>query len=34
MKVFKHLNLESKPNPTLSTSSIDDSLWGVGASIE
>jgi hypothetical protein len=26
MKVFKHLNPESKPNPTLPTSSIDDSL--------
>jgi hypothetical protein len=26
MKVFKHLNTESKPNPTLSTFGIDDSL--------
>jgi hypothetical protein len=34
MKVFKHLNPESKPNPTLSTFGIDYSLWGVEASIE
>jgi hypothetical protein len=26
MKLFKHLNLELKPNPTLSTFGIDDSL--------
>jgi hypothetical protein len=34
MKVFKHLNLRSKTSLTFLASSIDDSLWGVGTSIE
>lgn len=34
MKVFKHLNPRSKTSLTFLASSIDDSLWGIGTSIE